>query len=304
MEKISVIIPTHNRADLLPRAVKSIQNQSMPVDEIIIVADGCTDHTDILVKDMQKEDKRIKLIAYYPGHNGNYARNKGIEAATGDYIAFLDDDDEWLPEKTEKQMKVFRDNSSYGLVYGAQNCIYKDENLQYVTKPVWEGDLSKRIFIHNDIGTPSQVILKKCVLDRAGNFDLALGALQDYDLWIRCCQETKVGVVHEPCINYYNSSSNNQVSSNTEKYINARNYIEKKYETIVGKFSKKEQQKIAAVSKMRIAQRCLRNGEKNKARRYAIDALKIQFSAQAIGLFVASFVSYATVIKVRSKFRY
>ena len=103
MEKISVIIPTHNRADILPRAIKSIQNQTRSVDEIIVVSDGSTDNTDEVVKEFAAKDDRIQLIEYHPGHNGNYARNKGLEAATGQFIAFLDDDDEWLPRKTELQ---------------------------------------------------------------------------------------------------------------------------------------------------------------------------------------------------------
>ena len=101
MGKISVIIPTHNRADLLPRAIKSVQDQTRAVDEIIVVSDGSTDNTEETVKKIAEQDSRIQLIAYYPGHNGNYARNRGIEAATGEFIAFLDDDDEWLPRKTE-----------------------------------------------------------------------------------------------------------------------------------------------------------------------------------------------------------
>ena len=121
MGKISVIIPTHNRADILPRAIKSIQNQTRPVDEIIVVSDGSTDNTEEVVKEFEEKDKRIRLIAYHPGHNGNYERNKGIEAATGDFIAFLDDDDEWLPKKTELQMAIFETEPEVGLVYASQN---------------------------------------------------------------------------------------------------------------------------------------------------------------------------------------
>lgn len=301
MAKISVIIPTHNRADMLPRAVKSVQNQSMPVNEIIVVSDGSTDKTDDVVRNMQKTDSRIKLISYYPGHNGNYARNKGIENATGDYIAFLDDDDEWLPNKTELQMSILENNDNIGLVYSAQNCIYTDTNIKYVTSPSWQGDLSKRIFIRNDIGTPSQVILKKEVLDKVGIFDLELGALQDYDLWIRCCQVTGIAFVSEPCINYYNSSSSNQVSANTEKYIQARRHIASKYKYLTEKYPVDMQKQIDAIVEMRISQRCLRNGQNKDSRRYAIKSLKIKFSKEALALCITSFLPYKIVVKIRSK---
>ena len=71
MGKISVIIPTHNRADILPRAIKSIQDQTRPVDEIIVVSDGSTDNTEEVVRKLADKDSRIRLIAYHPGHNGN-----------------------------------------------------------------------------------------------------------------------------------------------------------------------------------------------------------------------------------------
>ena len=152
MGKISVIIPTHNRADILPRAIKSIQNQTCPVDEIIVVSDGSTDNTEKVVQKLAEKDSRIQLIAYYPGHNGNYARNKGLEAATGEFIAFLDDDDEWLPKKTELQMKIFEEEPDVGLVYASQNCIYTDTGITYQTQPMYRGDLSKRTGIRGAAG--------------------------------------------------------------------------------------------------------------------------------------------------------
>ena len=184
MGKISVIIPTHNRADILPRAIKSIQDQTRPVDEIIVVSDGSTDNTEEVVRKLADKDSRIRLIAYHPGHNGNYARNKGLEAATGEFIAFLDDDDEWLPKKTELQMRIFEREPDVGLVYASQNCIYSDTGITYQTQPMYRGDLSKRIFIRGEMGTPSQVMVRRSVLDQTGPFDLELGALQDYDLFL------------------------------------------------------------------------------------------------------------------------
>lgn len=304
MEKISVIIPTHNRSKLLVRAIKSVQEQTYPVDEIIVVSDGSTDDTEVVVNEMSKKDARVKLIAYYPGHNGNYARNKGLEAAKGDYIAFLDDDDEWLSFKIERQMEVFEKNQEIGLVYSGQNCIFSDLNITYQTKPNNQGDLSEKIFFHNDIGTPSQVIVKADLMKKVGNFDLSLGALQDYDLWIRCCQCTKIGFVYDACINYYNKMGNNQVSSKTDKFIQARRYIAEKYSYITDNFSDSVKKEINAVVESQIAQRCLRNGQKADARKYAIASLKIKPSKHAIGLFMASFVSYKQVLKVRSKFNY
>ncbi|HJD46910.1 MAG TPA: glycosyltransferase family 2 protein [Candidatus Mediterraneibacter norfolkensis] len=300
MGKISVIIPTHDRADILPRAIKSVQKQTRPVDEIIVVSDGSTDNTEEVVEELAKNDERIRLIAYYPGHNGNYARNRGIEAATGEFIAFLDDDDEWLPRKTELQMDLFEKDPEVGLVYSSQNCIYLDSGITYQTQPMWRGDLSKRIFIRGEMGTPSQVMVRRSVLEQAGPFDLELTALQDYDLWIRCCLVTRVDFVPEPCINYYNSAKTNQVSANTENYIRSRLYIREKYRNEIAKFGKDFKDKVDIIVQNRIAERCLRNGEKGKARRHAVEAWKIKPTKVSILLIAASLFPYSVIVKVRS----
>ena len=231
---------------------------------------------------MSKSDERINLIAYYPGRNGNYARNRGIEAATGEFIAFLDDDDEWLPKKTELQMKLFEKDPEVGLVYSSQNCIYVDSGISYQTQPMWRGDLSKRIFIRGEMGTPSQVMVRRSVLERTGLFDLNLTALQDYDLWIRCCLITKVDFVPEPCINYYNSAKTGQVSANTENYIRSRLYIREKYRDEIAKFGKDFENKVDVIVRNRIAERCLRNGQNKDARHYAFEAWKIKPSKVSV----------------------
>ena len=300
MGKISVIIPTHNRADILPRAIRSVQSQARHVNDIIVVSDGATDDTEDVVKRLAKEDKRIRLIAYHPGHNGNYARNQGLAAATGEFIAFLDDDDEWLPRKTELQMEIFEREPDVGLVYASQNCIYEDTGVSYQTQPMMRGDLSQSIFIRGEMGTPSQVMIRRSVLEQTGPFDLELGALQDYDLWIRCCLVTKVDFVPEPCINYYNSSGTNQVSSNTEKYIHARLYIREKYRKEIAKYGEDFERKIDTLVENRIAERCLRNGQNGEARRHAWKAWKIRKSKISFLLICASVFPYTFIVRVRS----
>src|SRR5699024_12380222 len=99
---ISIVIPTHNRSELLVRAVDSVIYQTFKDSEIIVVSNGSTDNTDEVMS--KYEDKRINYISYRIAQGGNAARNKGIKAAKFDYIAFLDDDDEWHPEKLQKQL--------------------------------------------------------------------------------------------------------------------------------------------------------------------------------------------------------
>ena len=187
---ISVVIPTHNRVDLLPRAIRSVQNQTYKDIEIIVVSDGSTDGTDNLMEELSKKDPRIKYISYHPGHNGNYARNQGIMAAHGEYVAFLDDDDEWLPSKLEEQLKIMESDPEIGLVYTGTHSVYVDDGIEYDSYPIYQGDMSKQILYSNYIGSTTTVMLRRQIFEKSGLFDEELPAIQDYDLWIRVCQLT------------------------------------------------------------------------------------------------------------------
>ena len=103
MPTVSVVIPTYNRADVLPRAIDSALGQSVADIEVVVVDDGSTDDTEALVADY--EDDRLRYVAHETNRGANVARNTGIEAADGEYIAFLDSDDEWKPTKLERQLE-------------------------------------------------------------------------------------------------------------------------------------------------------------------------------------------------------
>ncbi len=115
MPVVSVIIPTYNRADMLDEALRSVFAQTYKDFEVIVVDDGSTDHTRSVV------DKYPHRVRYVHQENQGHAlaKNTGIAAADGGYIAFLDDDDTWLPRKLELQMDVLENNPDVDLVYGA-----------------------------------------------------------------------------------------------------------------------------------------------------------------------------------------
>ena len=105
--KVSVIIPTYNRANLLARAIKSVLNQTFQDFELIVVDDGSTDNTRKVVEEFQKKDSRIKYI--FQENSGGPAKpiNTGIKNSKGEYITILEDDDEFLPQKLQKQVELF-----------------------------------------------------------------------------------------------------------------------------------------------------------------------------------------------------
>lgn len=299
--KVSVVIPTHNRVELLEQALNSVMCQSYKDLEIIVISDGSTDKTDIKVNEYKKIDSRIKYISYYPNKGGNHARNVGIKNATGEFIAFLDDDDEWESHKIELQVREFSKNSKVGLVYTGIEIIYKDNGVSYKSLPTKTGDLSKEILIHNCIGTTSTVMIKKEFLKKSGGFDENLKALQDYDLWIRICQLANVGAVKKPLLKYNNFDSIDQISDDLEKYKIAIDYIDSKYKSLYESANKEIKFKHQQSSYMLLANKGLRNRNKKEARTYIKKHFKVKSNLKAIIMYFLSYFNYNTILKLRSK---
>ena len=117
----SVIIPTYNRARMVDRAIQSVLSQTYQDFEIIVVDDASTDNTQEVVKECMFRDKRVRYIKHEKNKGGSAARNTGIKNEHGEYVGFLDSDDEWLPTKLEKQIELFRKRcNSVGAVYCLQ----------------------------------------------------------------------------------------------------------------------------------------------------------------------------------------
>ena len=142
MKLISVIIPTFNRVDLLKNAINSVLTQTYSNIEIIVIDDNSNDKTESLIKNLN--DNRINYIKNKENLKAPLCRNIGINISRGEFIAFLDDDDIWYPNKLEEQIKLF-DNSNVGLVYCITDLFFENYNLSYSTKPQKRGN----IFFHN-----------------------------------------------------------------------------------------------------------------------------------------------------------
>ena len=222
---VSVIIPTYNRAHLIGRAIKSVLNQTYQDFELIIINDGSTDNTEEIIKDFQKKDERIKYICHGKNKGGSAARNTGIKVARGEYIAFQDADDEWLPEKLKKQMEIFKNTSSnVGLVYTGF-WIIRDNQKTYIPQS-WvkqkDGDIYIELLKDNFVGTPTILIKKKC-FQKVGVFDETLPRLQDWELVIRLSKYYNFKCIDEPLlISYYTTDS---ISANYKALIEAHELI-------------------------------------------------------------------------------
>ncbi|MBA7548094.1 Undecaprenyl-phosphate 4-deoxy-4-formamido-L-arabinose transferase [subsurface metagenome] len=197
---VSVIIPTYNRAHLIGRAINSVLNQTYQDFEIIVIDDGSTDKTKEVVKNFQKQDKRIRYIWYEKNKGGSAARNIGIRDAKCEYIAFLDSDDEWMPKKIEKQVNFFvKCSKSVGVIY----CLYysQEDSFEYIEKVnssnMRHGNVYNSLLNGWCPSSTSFFILKTQVFKKSGLFDESLSSFQDYDLWIRIAQYYEFEFVEE-----------------------------------------------------------------------------------------------------------
>ena len=296
---ISVIIPTHNRANLIGRAIESVQNQTIEESiEIIVVSDGSTDDTKAVVS----RYKSVRFIEYFPGINGNHARNVGAREAKGEYIAFLDDDDEWIQYKLEYQIKAMKLEKT-GMSYTGVKIIYDNEGIAYYSRSREFGDLSKRILIDNCIGSTSTVVVKKEIFEKVGGFDEKLDALQDYDLWIRICQITKVSCVSKDLVLYHNYTNKRQISSNTDRYEKAFYILESKYKKEISELLPSEEKRRILGKISLLYNKCIRNGDRKGAKRYAAEIRAGGWIKRSIIMFVLSYIPFEIVLNIRRVFK-
>ncbi|MEX2558065.1 MAG: glycosyltransferase family 2 protein [Actinomycetota bacterium] len=199
---VSIILPTHNRADRLPAAIRSASAQTLRNIEIVVVDDGSADATPAVVEALAADDRRIRYLRKPQASGAARARNHGITHANGEFIAFLDDDDMWHPTKMERQVGYLTEHPDVGAV----SCHYRIvfEGKQRIT--VWKGPtrLSARGLLWNDFaGGASFIALRRSAFDESiVRFDERLPPCEDWDLWFRLAEKRRFDVVPEPLCTY------------------------------------------------------------------------------------------------------
>lgn len=196
MPRVSVIIPTYNRAQFLMDAIGSVLDQSCQDFELIIIDDGSEDETRKIMKPFED-----RLTYHFQKNAGiSRARNKGLRLAEGEYIAFLDSDDLWKKHKLEKQIELFEADSQAQICYTDE--IWIREGVRVNPKKVHR-KYSGWIFQHCVplcIISLSSAMMRKSLLNQVGPFDEQLPACEDYDLWLRISLMTPIHLIPEPLI--------------------------------------------------------------------------------------------------------
>ncbi len=193
---VSVIIPTYNRADYLVNALSSVQCQSYPPAEVIVVDDGSTDETQLILQ------KDYPDVVYCRQENKGVssARNVGIAIAHSEWLAFLDSDDEWMPKKLEKQLNALNHSSDIRVCHTNEIWIRNGKRINQTKKHEKHGGWIYEKCLPLCAMSPSSVIIHRSIFEHIGVFDESLPACEDYDLWLRICAFYPVLYIEEPLI--------------------------------------------------------------------------------------------------------
>ncbi|WP_416224053.1 glycosyltransferase [Thiohalophilus sp.] len=199
MPRVSVIMPAYNTAQYIGEAINSVLSQDYPNKELIIIDDGSTDGT---VDIIRRYEPAVTLLTQ-KNQGSAVARNAGLDAARGDYVAFLDSDDIWLPGKLTAQVRYMEQHPEIGMSYGRWQ-VWKPQSDGEFSAPkvpctddqaglVEDGSgwLYNRLLFTSLLHTIT-VIARRDLIDKVGRFDITLKRGQDYDYWLRASRITEI----------------------------------------------------------------------------------------------------------------
>lgn len=201
---VSIIIPTYNRIEVLPRALDSVFGQTFSESfEVIVVDDGSTDGTAELIRRNYPSVHLIKQAR----RGVSAARNAGIKLAQGDWFAFLDSDDEWLPDKLNRQFHEL-EASGLQVCHTQEIWVRNGVRVNQMNKHQKYGGWILKHCLPLCAMSPSSIVLHRAVLQQVSSddlsvFDEALPACEDYDLWLRICSRFEVAYIEQPCVRKY-----------------------------------------------------------------------------------------------------
>jgi glycosyltransferase involved in cell wall biosynthesis len=230
MPLVSVIIAAYNSENTIIETIDSVLNQTLSDLEIIIIDDGSTDKTCQHIQEIA--DSRVKIFPYQNGGVAK-ARNRGIAKAQGEYIAFLDHDDLWKPDKLKAQVSALEKSADVGVAYSWTINMYSEENpVRYVKSPsvYVEGNVYSQILLYNFVGSGSNLLARKKAIESVGEFDPTPLSNEDWDYYIRLAAKWSFVVVPEYHVIYRHTA--NSMSSQVQRLEQGGTIlVEKAYQT-------------------------------------------------------------------------
>lgn len=205
---IAVVIPTHNRSWSLSRAIRSVLAQSFETYELIVVDDGSTDSTREL---LSMFEGRVRAL-HQENRGVSAARNAGVKESRAPWIAFLDSDDEWLPEKLQAQVEYLEANPDLRICQTLERWIRRGRFVNIPNTHQKRGGDIFRPSLRKCMITCSSVMMQRTLFEQCGGFNQTLPACEDYDLWLRIARNHQVGLLPKIHLNRYGGHAD-QLSS-------------------------------------------------------------------------------------------
>ncbi|WP_224270038.1 glycosyltransferase family 2 protein [Haloprofundus salinisoli] len=272
---VSVVVPTYDRPTYLRSAVQSVFDQTYDAVELLVV-DDCSPRPAAPVLDEMNSDgrHRVRVIRHERNRGGSAARATGIGAAEGRYIAFLDDDDEWLPTKLEKQVAVFDAYPEVGLVYtGSQVIDGNGDELESVL-PVAHGNLTKTLLCENVIGSFSNVMVRRALVEEVGTPDERFPSWQDLEWYVRLSRHCSFAGIREPLIRYQTDSPGRITDDVDDALVSRRLFVEK-FDPLAREYGRLFGRKFRAWAAYRVGRLLVMHGEFDRARPLLVSAVRL-----------------------------
>jgi len=274
--QISLIIPTYNRCSTLKRALLSVFQQTLPVDEVIVVDDGSTDNTAEMLK------KEFPQVVYIAQENSgvSVARNTGIQYAHGEWIAFLDSDDTWQAEKLATQVSALKKAVDIKICHTEEIWIRNGIRVNAMNKHKKTGGWIFKACLPLCVMSPSSIIIHRSVFDEVGYFDENFPACEDYDLWLRITAKYPVLFIEQALINKY-GGHDDQLS---HKYWGMDRFRIQALDKIIAQADVSSENKQAATQVLLKKARIFKNGALKRGKTESAAAYQLLIDKHSVEL--------------------
>lgn len=224
---VSVIIPTYNRAEFVCRAIRSVLAQTFRDFEILIIDDASRDNTEALIRTNFSHEIEIGILRYIKNETNlerSRSRNKGVALSIGEYIAFLDDDDIWLPDHLAQLIDFFNKNDNIGCVFSNFFIIFKSAQktaqVRFIDNKLKASNNMQELCILGELAWPTSAVIKKEVFILVGGFNDSLSYLEDKEFFCRVAMNYGIGYASEPtACSYQHDGSHSEPSPEKKEYV-------------------------------------------------------------------------------------
>lgn len=255
--RVSVVLPTHRRPTFLSRAIDSVRAQTLQAWELIVVDDNDPDSAHRreteTVMEYFAHDGRIRYLRHPHNRGGAAARNSGIAEAAGEFVAFLDDDDEWYPTKLAAQVaQLSAAGPHVALAYCRARVVENGTEAPSVERSSTRTHSLRDLLKRNTVGSTSCVLCRRKALLEVGSFDESLPAKQDIDLYVRLAQRFEFAFVNEPLVTLHHHAQG-RIGKNVEGAIRAHEIFHAKHWSLIEPYPEVVHHRLASLGQLLLA---------------------------------------------------